>query len=177
MKRRRLLFLNAMLAALALLVMTTGGILAFQPPLTALTKIQLLNNNTLNSSTNGGVVAPGGTIHYRIDFSLSQAQQNVRILDTLRGRLDLIPASVATDCPNGVTVQNLLNAPEREDWNFLLGNFAAPTSCSLWLDADVRSNAQIGSKVYNSATVYTSTGWKGIATVGTLVVGDFANGE
>ncbi|TAK28384.1 MAG: hypothetical protein EPO21_22880 [Chloroflexota bacterium] len=165
MKRRRLLFLNAALAALALLAMTAGGLLAFQPPLTSLVKLQLVN-------ANGLYVGPGDTIHYRIDLALNAAADNVRILDTLRGRLDLDAAW--TNCPNGVDVQNLLNAPEREDWNFLLGDFAAPTSCSVWVDAIVRAGPQPpaavkGTSLWNAATVYTSTGWKGFTQIGTQV--------
>ncbi|TAK31046.1 MAG: hypothetical protein EPO21_18380 [Chloroflexota bacterium] len=161
MKRRRLLILNAVLAALALIVMSTGGALAFQPPLTALDKIDVPDPSF-----------KPGVIVYTIGFTLSADQANVKITDTLRGiskGFDLIPATVVcVGCPIPVpTVVNQLNSSAREDWGFFLGNLPAGSYLVVF-EVAVTADAPSGT-LYNSATLSTATGWKGAVTTTTTI--------
>ncbi|TAK28382.1 MAG: hypothetical protein EPO21_22860 [Chloroflexota bacterium] len=161
MKRRRLLFLNAMLAALVLLVMSTGGALAFQPPLNALIKLGFQDRPS-----------KPGIIIYTVFFNLTQPQANVKITDTLRGisrGFDLVPASVrCAGCPVPVpTVVNQLNSSAREDWGFFLGNVPAGGYIAVFY-VNVTADAPSGT-LYNSATLSTATGWKGVATTSTKI--------
>ncbi|TAK31045.1 MAG: hypothetical protein EPO21_18375 [Chloroflexota bacterium] len=171
MKRRRLLILNAVLASLLLMVMSTGGALAFQPPLTALDK-------TVIDVIPPGPVSGGETVVYEIDFRLSADQKDVKIKDVLRGQINLDPTSVEL-CVFilcfPVEVVKQLDSPCREDWDFLLGDLPATelfpyvVVFEATVGANPKKACQTGPRVLNTATVLTSTGWKGQDTVITPV--------
>ncbi|TAK35156.1 MAG: hypothetical protein EPO21_06785 [Chloroflexota bacterium] len=158
-KRRRLLILNAVLAALALIVMTAGGALAFQPPLTILQKV---------------VWAPlpvieGLPVTYKIQLHFNQNVEDVRLLDVMRGKQDFISGSVAATCGTKLVVTQKLDTATRDDIEIKLGDIPASTVCDVFISA-LTDDDSAGTRILNDVTVYTNlNNFKGTAGVAAVV--------
>ncbi|TAK35155.1 MAG: hypothetical protein EPO21_06780 [Chloroflexota bacterium] len=159
MKRRRLLILNAVLAALSLIVMTAGGALAFQPPLTILQKIVW----------EPLPVEEGTPVTYKIQLHFNQNVEDVRLLDVMRGKQDYLTSSVSATCGTKLVVTQKLDTATRDDIEIKLGDIPASTVCDVFISAQTDDDSG-GTRILNDVTVYTNLNkFKGTAGVATVV--------
>ncbi|TAK28348.1 MAG: hypothetical protein EPO21_22965 [Chloroflexota bacterium] len=179
MKRHhRLLRAAAVLAALVL-VLTTSGILMAATATTTHTRLPM---TSLSKTDNGAVLTPNSTITYDTTFTLIAPATAITLTDSLTDQYggnfhliggEAVPVGGTTTgpvtctpapCPATPEIKLLVRSPQRETWQFFLGDLPAGTY-TVTFDAKVPAVVQPWHSVRNAVDVRTSTNYLGSVQV------------